>query len=249
MTAGRYDSAKLECDLVMKGGITSGVVYPLAVCRVAEKYRLCNIGGASAGAIAAVAAGAAEFARVTQSPRDGAGFDGLEKLPEKLTAEVGPDRTPRLLALFQPTDEASPVFALLLAAIGKAPAWQKPLRALVILLAAQPHAAVLGLLAATLLIATARMALVDPAGVAAVIAGALALLVLGVLASIGIFVWKALKALGPDANYGICSGYTKDAAEPALTQWLTEIIDQLAGVDAAAGPITFGDLAKKDINL
>src|SRR3954464_3621615 len=110
MTDGRYDSAKLECDLVMKGGITSGVVYPLAVCRVAEKYRLCNIGGASAGAIAAVAAGAAEDGRATGNRRDGAGFAGLEKLPEKLTAEVGPTRQPRLLSLFQPTEEASPLF-------------------------------------------------------------------------------------------------------------------------------------------
>ena len=121
MTDGRYDSAKLECDLVMKGGITSGVVYPLAVCRVAEKYRLCNIGGASAGAIAAVAAGAAEYARATRNGRDGAGFEGLEKLPEQLTAEVGPDRQPRLLALFQPTDEARSIFALLLTAIGNVP--------------------------------------------------------------------------------------------------------------------------------
>ena len=30
----------LECDIVMKGGITSGVVYPLAVCELAKVYRL-----------------------------------------------------------------------------------------------------------------------------------------------------------------------------------------------------------------
>ena len=235
-TEGRYDSAKLECDLVMKGGITSGVVYPLAVCRVAEKYRLCNIGGASAGAIAAVAAGAAEFGRVTGSRRDGAGFAGLETLPEKLTAEVGPEKQPRLLSLFQPTDEASPLFALLLTAIGKAPAWQKPLRALAIVFAAQPHAAVLGLIAAAGLIATARApARRSRLRAITVICGALALLLLGVLGSIAVFVWKTLKALGPGANYGICSGYAKGAAEPALTQWLTEIVDQLAGVDGAAG--------------
>ena len=34
----------LECDLVMKGGITSGVVYPLAVTELAEVYRL-RVGG------------------------------------------------------------------------------------------------------------------------------------------------------------------------------------------------------------
>jgi Patatin-like phospholipase len=50
----------LECDIVMKGGITSGVIYPLAVCELAKTYRLHSLGGASAGAIAAAAAAAAE---------------------------------------------------------------------------------------------------------------------------------------------------------------------------------------------
>ena len=39
------------CDIVMKGGITSGVVYPPAICRLAEHYHFKNIGGTSAGAI------------------------------------------------------------------------------------------------------------------------------------------------------------------------------------------------------
>src|SRR4051794_41884180 len=51
------------CDIVMKGGITSGVVYPNAVLELAAAYRLKSIGGASAGAIAAAAAAAAEYGR------------------------------------------------------------------------------------------------------------------------------------------------------------------------------------------
>ena len=35
------------CDLVMKGGITSGVVYPLAIWTLAKHYRFKNIGGTS----------------------------------------------------------------------------------------------------------------------------------------------------------------------------------------------------------
>jgi hypothetical protein len=35
----------LECDIVMKGGITSGVIYPLAVCELAQTYRLRSVGG------------------------------------------------------------------------------------------------------------------------------------------------------------------------------------------------------------
>ena len=47
------------CDLVMKGGITSGIVYPNAVLSLARQYRFKNIGGTSAGAIAAAVAAAA----------------------------------------------------------------------------------------------------------------------------------------------------------------------------------------------
>src|SRR5439155_1651064 len=48
-----YRSPPLDCDVVMKGGITSGVVYPGAVLELAKRYRFRSIGGASAGGIAA----------------------------------------------------------------------------------------------------------------------------------------------------------------------------------------------------
>ena len=41
------------CDLVMKGGVTSGIVYPRLVTRLSHRHRFVRIGGASAGAIAA----------------------------------------------------------------------------------------------------------------------------------------------------------------------------------------------------
>jgi hypothetical protein len=40
-------SPKKSCDLVMKGGITSGVVYPMAVVELAKEYRFECIGGTS----------------------------------------------------------------------------------------------------------------------------------------------------------------------------------------------------------
>ena len=49
------DEGRRECDLVMKGGITSGIVYPKAVLALKDTYTFRNIGGTSAGAIAAVA--------------------------------------------------------------------------------------------------------------------------------------------------------------------------------------------------
>ena len=46
------------CDLVLKGGITSGVVYPRAISRLARNYQIKGVGGTSAGAIAAAFAAA-----------------------------------------------------------------------------------------------------------------------------------------------------------------------------------------------
>jgi predicted acylesterase/phospholipase RssA len=72
-----------DCDLIMKGGIASGLVYPAAILELKEDYRLRSIGGASAGAIAATAAAAAEYGRQTGA----SGFDGLSDLNKELQKE------------------------------------------------------------------------------------------------------------------------------------------------------------------
>lgn len=92
-----FQNADLACDLVMKGGITSGVVYPAAVIELAKRYKFRSIGGASAGAIAAAGAAAAELGRDSKEPD--AGFVGLHHLRDELT-------TPGfLLRLFRPVDD------------------------------------------------------------------------------------------------------------------------------------------------
>jgi len=68
------------CDLVMKGGITSGVVYPPAIVKLAGQYRFKNIGGTSAGAIAAALTAAAEYRRRNTGSMEG--FNLLGALPE-----------------------------------------------------------------------------------------------------------------------------------------------------------------------
>jgi hypothetical protein len=122
---------KLECDIVMKGGITSGVIYPLAVCDLAKVYRLRSVGGASAGAIAAAAATAAEVGRATVAaaasgatnamPVDaaGVGFMGLANLPDELTEEQ-PGGKSRLFHLFRPQRSAKRLFGLLVAGMDAA---------------------------------------------------------------------------------------------------------------------------------
>ena len=102
----------LECDVITKGGITSGVIYPGAVCELAKAYRLRSIGGASAGAIAAAAAAAAECGRAT------GGFELLEQLPHDLTAPTAVGGS-RLARLFQPTASTAGLFAVATSAMGR----------------------------------------------------------------------------------------------------------------------------------
>lgn len=58
------DYYRLSADVVMRGGIASGVVYPGALCEIARRFRLRSLGGSSAGAIAAAAGAAAELGRM-----------------------------------------------------------------------------------------------------------------------------------------------------------------------------------------
>jgi predicted acylesterase/phospholipase RssA len=83
------------CDLVMTGGIASGVVYPPAIAKLSQQYRFHGLGGTSAGAMAAALTAAAEYQRRLGSS---AGFDLLAELPAKLGATRAaagqPDFTP-----------------------------------------------------------------------------------------------------------------------------------------------------------
>src|SRR4029079_13166867 len=181
--------------------------------------------------------------------RNGAGFVGLETLPEKLSAPVGPSQQSRLLSLFQPSEAARPVFRILLVAIGESAGWLKAMQVLGLMLAAAPLPIAIGSLAAVFSVVVAAVGEVGIAAWVAAIVGALALLALGLLGSLAAFAWASLRALGPDSNYGICPGYVVGSTEPALTPWLTDVLDELAGVDGTAGPITFGEIAKQDIKL
>jgi len=82
------DISKLEeCDIIMKGGVTSGVVYGAAIAQIAQKYRFRNIGGTSAGAIGAVITAAAEYRR--QKDKTPQGFIDAEALSDELGEGLG----------------------------------------------------------------------------------------------------------------------------------------------------------------
>lgn len=224
-----YVKAVKSCDIIMKGGITSGVVYPLAVCELAKAYRFQNIGGTSAGAIAAAATAAAEYRRRNGSEK---GFTNLQKLPVWLGKN--------LLGLFEPQAKFVALFRPLLAVTGKTtmigrlaviPAMFQGFPAWAALFSA-PAFVMLGL------------ALTFMEGAPRVVMGLLALggVIIGALAGIAVgFSWRLTKV--PTNFYGICSGSqvgTSGATKP-LTDWLSELLDSLAGKPEKK-PLTFGDL-------
>lgn len=104
------------CDLVMKGGVTSGVVYPGTIHALAGAFRFARIGGTSAGAIAAALTAASEYRRdlliETKDPKPNAPFDRLLDLGRHLGQKSSPASTlPTLLEeLFQPNALTREVF-------------------------------------------------------------------------------------------------------------------------------------------
>ena len=136
LTSAQLKYCRTSIDVTMRGGTTSGVVYPTALCELARKFRFRNIGGASAGAIAAALVAAAELGR---SRWDRAGRPDLGELSpaERQHGRVRQgllgmadatawfsqaDRKPkakrdeyRVAQLFRPTASARPLYRLAVA--------------------------------------------------------------------------------------------------------------------------------------
>ena len=217
----------------MKGGITSGVVYPRAVAAFAERYRLRRVGGTSAGAIAAAAAAAAQLGR----DRGGNSFDELRDLPERLGSPVaGDEGGPSVLAsLFQPTPDARPLLRFATRLLDAESGWGRYSAAL----ASAPVAAGVGGLSGLALL----LPFLDE-GVGLVVgvpvALAAAILLSGGLAVVAL--WRRASRTLPSQGFGVCTGMPGEGPGEALTPWLAALIDRLAGQDAADGPLTFRDL-------
>ncbi len=253
-----------SCDLVMKGGITSGVVYPAAIAELARDHRFFNIGGSSAGAIAAVVTAAAEHGR--QTGHDG--FDQLAKIPTDL-AKTDPATNQTLLQqLFVPQPATRELFDLLWqqrskkggsltkrfrsvvpallrhspripdTTVAKAGAFGVPLAG-AIWLAAAPAAATLGV-----------------AGMAAVTGGVTYLTSRSISGAQNLF--DDAKAQISQNMHGLCNGASVED-RIGLTEWLHDRIEKVAGPErqpvpgtktpTAPLPLTYGDLRRQDIGL
>lgn len=242
-----------ECNLVMKGGITSGVLYPRALVALARRFRFRQIGGASVGGIAAAGVAAAEYSRRHFSNEaTNQGFEGLEKSADELgTTEPTTGRS-KLLSLFQPQPETKPAMDALLAVLGARTPAGKVLSGLVAVLKADPLPALAGLLVGALL-AWAAWSQDQAFLVTLAVLGALASLALGILGSAAAFGVRAYRAVVAN-RFGVCAGFSDKERPEALTAWMTGLFDRLAGLSDHPHPLTFGDLwgedeRNKDIEL
>ena len=292
------------CDLVMKGGITSGVVYPRLIAKLAQTWRFKSVGGTSAGAIAAAGCAAAEHGR--QSGRHAEAFAELAKLPQLLGGPAQPGGEDSMLfSLFKPAPWLKDHFQVLVGALNRKDVvglffgalWAMLRKFWFVTLLAVATMALLGVPAVRALTALdthdASWLLIQCTLLAALIWGlcglmpgpALRRVLLAAVASLLACVWQlraygGLSGAGPVAlatvvlmlwlvvttavatalaalrfvvsllaglqrnGWGLCSGHSSDeTVQPqALTDWLVDYFDHLAGRDRAARPLTFGDL-------
>jgi len=218
----------------MKGGVTSGIVYPLAVQELSSEYWFKNIGGTSAGAIAAGVTAAAECNRRRSGKN--AGFERLALLPGDLA------RDNFLLSLFRPDPETKRVFEVILSGMDAKQSGKSMWGAIVAklflnFLAPLCFAIVLSLVSCVLLwhwIGGSRIPYFLLAFVISLIL-------------VPFFVLRS--ALG-DAKrsligngFGFCSGFDAKAGPggPPLTNWLYTLLNEVAA-QPAGEPLTFGHL-------
>jgi len=264
-----YRNPTRECDLVMKGGITSGIVYPQALLELAQEYRFRSIGGTSAGAIAAALAAAAEYGREPSDPKLPGGFERLRDLDEWLSTGRN------LLNLFQPSRSTAALYRVLLAlneestrsaepstmGVPTGRKWAGLLRRLLVLRKDAASFWIGGILGTALGLALAACvvrALVPHAGGVMALAsllviatGGVLLGLLGAILASGFHLLRVATRNLPKNHFGLCTG-RKDPEAPsisdALTDWLSARINELAGLDPNGPPLTFGDLQRKGLS-
>lgn len=222
-----------ECDVVMKGGITSGVIYPMALSTLGSTYRFRNIGGASAGAIGAAVGAAAEFARSTR------GFERLSALP----AQLGEGR---LAELFQPQRETRQLLPLMLIATGNdRPGRPRTTAGKVLaftrsLCLSFPLPTALGVAPGAALMVVG----VASGGVSGWLLTGAGLLLAIALWFVAVLwrLWRKSTVDVPGNLFGICRGLGRSAEHPGFTDWLSDQIDIIAGLPVDGPPLTFGQL-------
>jgi hypothetical protein len=215
-----------ECDIIMKGGITSGVVYPKAILELSKNYQFRSIGGTSAGALAAVITAGAEY------NRNGGGFKTIAELPTEI-------RT-KLETLFQP----SPTVEALFNAAKFGFLERRWVNALGWLLSVYWLPAMTGVLAGALAAAIALNNFENPFA-------ALLLFLIGLVAGVLLLMIVVVRTVFhelKELDFGFCPGRTQPhSINAGPSDWLAAKIEIAAGRMTEGGPwpqapLTFGDI-------
>jgi predicted acylesterase/phospholipase RssA len=247
-----FKNPPCECDMVMKGGITSGVVYPRAILRLAQKYRFRAIGGGSVGALVAALTAAAELAR---------GNRGFERLDEKRD-ELSSDGflTSRFQALEQ-TRPALEFFLAILSAKNETASGASRFGSLAnhlgsVLIREYRNvfvaSFVIGAAVGIVLLSLLAEGLNSPLGETElssymILFGFVVGLVAAACGAIAKFVYIMWRKV-PKNQFGLCrgSGAPGTAEQPLLTDWISQAINYIAGIEVEGTPLTFADLKSAD---
>ena len=248
-----FDAPTFQCDVILKGGITSGVVYPPAITELARTHRLRRIAGSSAGAIGASAAAAAEVGRRSAT----GGFPLLVELAKDLATTDSQGRT-RLFGLFQPQDETRAIFSTVWDARSTTgfARWRVVLMGL---LKAGPRRRLWFVGALTLILMSlpfvASLIVGGPLWLPLILSALLALLFMS-LGFVAAVVWSGMAVASTAQSaltgnfHGFVNGSTPTGSDhPALTDWMYDALQRLAGRGDASQaalnsiPVTHGEVA------
>ena len=247
---------KLECDLVMRGGITSGIVYPRAIAKLAETYNFRSIGGTSAGGHRSRRDGGSPIWHQQRRRSLSDHLRASEKARRAEGRQVHAGAAVPATARHKPSFQPAHVGPQTGGHIQKDPPRRcDGTRKLLVLFrcrcGSHSHPSPLGgkrhwaqrVTRAVLIIAALVLGLMTA--------------ILG--AALGVFL-DVRKRL-PENRYGLCSGSSDMRPDRAgvlpLTDWLHDFFQNLAGSTPTDDPVTFGDLwgnggdenAPRDIEL
>lgn len=234
------------CDLVLKGGVIDGVIYPGALLELARHYRFQSIAGTSVGAIAAALAAAAEFARRYGS--DDGFNEVIRKIPDELAEESDPKtKATALRALFQTDPALNRLFGVFvkLASVRMEKFWCELMRTVRKAYQAEFfNGFVAGFVIAELIALFFSLPLGDDFTHVMLI-GLFGGILGGLFGGLLLVFWairREFKILAKTQGFGFCSGIsTDDGKTPALTEWLHKGIQGAAGLPLGR-PLTFKDL-------
>ena len=247
------------CDLVLKGGVIDGVIYPGVLFELARHYRFQSIAGTSVGAIAASLAAASEYSRRFGS--DDGFNEVLRKIPDEL-AKIPDPKTgeTKLQTLFQPDKPLKKLFHVFVevASVPVAGFKGKFVRTIWDAYKTDFYKhfvlcfIVLGLIAIGFSASlwswhiAVEFSRADWRAVSTVSAlvGVMGIIIAGLAGIGGIAwsIWREYKVLASSEGWGFCSGISTDGGKTeGLIEWLHKGIQGAAKLPLSR-PLTFQDL-------